>query len=154
MFNVRVYGLLINDQNQILISDEIIRGNFYTKFPGGGLEYGEGTIEGLEREFREELNINIKVQSHFYTTDFYQQSAFNPNDQIISIYYYVSCDESFDLEKINSEEGRSEQFRFINMEELTEEKLSLPIDKKVANLLSEKKNNNPNSQAIYNSDTK
>lgn len=138
MFNVRVYGLLINDKHQILLSYEMIRGNFYTKFPGGGLEFGEGTIDGLKREFREEMNINIEVKDHFYTTNFYQQSAFNPNDQIISIYYYVGCEESFDLKTINSKEGRTENFRFINLAELSEEKVSFPIDKVVAKLLSEK----------------
>lgn len=140
MFNVRVYGLLINEKSQILLSDEIIRGNFYTKFPGGGLEFGEGTIECLQREFREEMNIKIKVGDHFYTTDFYQQSAFNPNDQIISIYYYVSCEEYFDLDIINnSEEGKSECFRFINLSELSMERVSLPIDKIVARLLMREK---------------
>lgn len=138
MFNVRVYGLLINDKHQILLSYEMIRGNFYTKFPGGGLEFGEGTIDGLKREFREEMNINIEVKDHFYTTNFYQQSAFNPNDQIISIYYYVGCEEPFDLNTINSKEGRTENFRFINLAELSEEKVSFPIDKVVARLLSEK----------------
>ena len=138
MFNVRVYGILINHKNQILLSDEIIRGNFYTKFPGGGLELGEGTIECLQREFLEEMNITIQVEDHFYTTDFYQQSAFNPNHQIISIYYFVSCNETFDLDVINSEEGKSECFRFIDFSQLSEEKMSLPIDKKVAGLLLQK----------------
>ncbi len=77
-FNVRVYGILVNDKNQILLSDEIIRGNFYTKFPGGGLEIGEGTRECLKREFKEEMNLEVEVEKHFYTTDFYQQSAFQP----------------------------------------------------------------------------
>jgi ADP-ribose pyrophosphatase YjhB (NUDIX family) len=138
MFNIRVYGLLINDKDQILISDEMIRGNFYTKFPGGGLEFGEGTIECLQREFKEEMNLTIQVKDHFYTTDFYQKSAFNPNDQIISIYYFVTCDESFDLEVINSEEGKSECFRFVALSELSEDTMSLPIDQKVATLLLQK----------------
>ena len=43
--NIRVYGILINEQKQVLVSDELIRGGYYTKFPGGGLEYGEGTRE-------------------------------------------------------------------------------------------------------------
>jgi len=43
-FNVRVYGLLINDRNEILISDEQEYGMQFSKFPGGGLEYGEGLI--------------------------------------------------------------------------------------------------------------
>ena len=47
-FNVRVYGLLINDQNQILISDEQEYGMQFSKFPGGGLEYGEGSDRRIE----------------------------------------------------------------------------------------------------------
>ena len=137
MFNVRVYGLLINEKNEILLSDEIIRGNFYTKFPGGGMEFGEGTIECLKREFKEELQIDVEVLHHFYTTDYYQRSYFNPDDQIISIYYHVSCNESFDLQQINSEQDRSEQFRFIHLSDFSEDKVSLPIDKTVARLLVE-----------------
>src|SRR3978361_2267712 len=87
-FNVRVYGLLINDNNEILISDEREYGMRFTKFPGGGLEYGEGLIEGLKREFIEECNAEIEVISHFYTTDFFVKSAFN-DSQVISIYYKV-----------------------------------------------------------------
>ena len=53
-FNLRVYGILINEQNQLLVSDEYIRGMKITKFPGGGLEFGEGTRDCLKREFLEE----------------------------------------------------------------------------------------------------
>ncbi|MEO7046812.1 MAG: NUDIX hydrolase [Ferruginibacter sp.] len=153
MFNVRVYGIFINDQQQILLSDEIIRGKFYTKFPGGGLEKGEGTRECLIREFKEEMSAEIIVDEHFYTTDFYQQSAFNTDDQIISIYYKVTLlseisqrlkhphynnttpDSSHSL-------ADSESFRFLNMDELTTENVSLPIDKVVVSLLLKEKNIN------------
>ena len=54
MFNIRVYGILVNDQDQVLVADEYIRGGYYTKFPGGGLEFGEGTRDWLKREFKEE----------------------------------------------------------------------------------------------------
>ena len=73
-FNIRVYGLLINDKNQILISDERRNDFSFTKFPGGGLEFGEGTIDCLKREFIEEMNLEIEVLSHFYTTDFFVSS--------------------------------------------------------------------------------
>ncbi len=97
MFNIRVYGILINEQKQVLVSDEYIRGGYYTKFCGGGLEKGEGTIDCLKREFMEEMNLRIEVTRHLYTTDFYQQSAFNREHQIISIYYYAQA-----LEKIKA----------------------------------------------------
>src|SRR6266487_1963876 len=89
MFNIRVYGILINEEKQVLVADEFIRGKYFTKFPGGGLELGEGTRDCLKREFREEMDLEVEAGEHIYTTDFFLASAFNPNHQIISIYYLV-----------------------------------------------------------------
>src|SRR5450755_4038572 len=91
MFNIRVYGILSGKNKEVLVSDEFIRGNRYTKFPGGGLEFGEGTRDCLKREFLEEMDLNVQVTDHLYTTDFFQMSAFNPAHQIISIYYRVEA---------------------------------------------------------------
>jgi len=151
MFNVRVYGILINDKNQVLVSDEYIRGKFYTKFPGGGLEFGEGTRDCLKREFEEEMNLSVEVGNHLYTTDYYQQSAFNPNDQIISIYYFVKplepikfllTNKKFDFTedqlKIYKEKSEIETFRFIDLKNVSEEDVTLPIDKTVATILKQR----------------
>src|SRR6201996_8037440 len=89
MFNVRVYGILIGENKKVLVSDEYIRGGYSTKFAGGGLEFGEGTRDCLKREFKEEMDLDVHIGDHIYTTDFFQMSAFNPEHQIISIYYYV-----------------------------------------------------------------
>ncbi|EPB65599.1 putative protein RfaE, domain II, partial [Ancylostoma ceylanicum] len=86
-FNIRVYGILINEHNEVLISDEHRWGMSFTKFPGGGLEWGEGLKDCLIREFREELSINIEIGELFYCTDFFVESAFKKTDQLISIYY-------------------------------------------------------------------
>src|ERR1041385_2662682 len=91
LFNVRVYGVLVAGNGDILVADEHIRGNYYTKFPGGGLEFGEGTRDCLKRELKEELNIESEIGDHIYTTDYFQLSAFNPEQQIISIYYYAKA---------------------------------------------------------------
>jgi ADP-ribose pyrophosphatase YjhB (NUDIX family) len=145
MFNIRVYGILINEKKQVLVSDEFIRGNYYTKFCGGGLEKGEGTIDCLKREFMEEMNLKIEVTRHLYTTDFYQQSAFNPAHQIISIYYYVKALEDikvplrtlpfqFDEKQLEiyREMGETETFRFVDWDNFSADSVSLPIDKIVA----------------------
>lgn len=151
MFNIRVYGILINENRQVLVSDELIRGNYYSKFCGGGLEKGEGTIDCLIREFKEEMNLAIEVTGHLYTTDFYQQSAFNPQHQIISIYYYVRplekisvrlSDQPFQFDheqlKIYKEKGETESFRFINWEDFSDDSVTLPIDKIVARMIKNK----------------
>ena len=148
MFNIRVYGILINEQKQVLVADEFIRGNYYTKFPGGGLELGEGTRDCLKREFMEEMNLEVEVGDHIYTTDFYQRSAFNPDHQIMSIYYYVKALEEikaplrtkeFDFDErelaIYAKENEIETFRFIDWDNFTADSVTLPIDKFVVNLL-------------------
>ncbi len=145
MLNIRVYGILINKDKQILVSDEYIRGQYITKFCGGGLEKGEGTIDCLIREFMEEMDLKVKVTSHFYTTDFYQVSAFNPDHQIISIYYTVKaleeikvqlCNAPFqftnDQMEIYDRVGETETFRFIDWDDFSEDSVTLPIDKIVA----------------------
>lgn len=142
-FNIRVYGLLINNLNQVLVSDENIKGHYITKFPGGGLEFGEGIIDCLKREFREETNNEIEVIKHFYTTDFFQQSAYNPSHQIISIYYIVKPGNNFNLIttstpfNFNESIDEAQAFRWISINELSEEQFSLPIDKLVSSLLKE-----------------
>lgn len=150
MFNVRVYGILINEKKQVLVSDEYIRGQYYTKFCGGGLEFGEGTRDCLKREFLEEMNLNIEVTRHLYTTDFFQKSAFHPQQQIISIYYLVNAlepisvplrSQAFDFDeqqlKVYAAMQMTETFRFIDWEKFSPESVTLPIDKVVARLIKE-----------------
>src|ERR1700734_2512041 len=91
MFNVRVYGILLGENGQVLVTDELIRGDYITKFPGGGLEFGEGTRDGLKREFKEEMDLDVAGGGQLSTTDFFQIRAFNPEHQIISIYYFVKA---------------------------------------------------------------
>ena len=145
-FTIRVYGILIDENKRILVSDEFIRGDYFTKFPGGGLEIGEGTRDCLKREFKEETGLNVVVGDHIYTTDYFQPSAFNPNDQIISIYYFVDAEEisnlavktkvfDFELHQITDTNGQSEVLRWIEWKDLTEDVVSLPIDKIVVRML-------------------
>jgi 8-oxo-dGTP diphosphatase len=148
MFNIRVYGLLINERKQVLVSDEYIRGQYITKFCGGGLELGEGTIDCLKREFMEEMMLPVEVTGHLYTTDFYQQSAFDPSHQILSIYYRVKALEAisvplrdkpfdFDAEQLAAYErtGETETFRLVEWEDFSEHAVTLPIDKIVAAMI-------------------
>ncbi|MFN5478437.1 MAG: NUDIX domain-containing protein [Chitinophagaceae bacterium] len=150
MFNIRVYGILITEENSVLVSDEFIRGNYYTKFPGGGLEFGEGTRDCLAREFMEEMNLKVRVGEHLYTTDFFQMSAFNPEHQIVSIYYRVHPEEpiavplrqkTFDFDEqqmaVYHATGETETFRTIPLTHFGSDSVTLPIDKVVAEIVKE-----------------
>ena len=145
---MRVYGILINEQKQVLVSDEYIRGMYITKFCGGGLEQGEGTRDCLKREFMEEMNLPVEVTEHIYTTDFYQSSAFRQGDQIISIYYFLNPLQAiftplrtkpfqFDEREMKMYEatGETETFRFIDAKDFNADCMTLPIDKIVASMI-------------------
>lgn len=141
-FNIRVYGIVINGQNELLVSDELIHGIQFTKFPGGGLEWGEGTRDCLTREFMEELNQPIEVLNHFYTTDYFQKSAFRDEDQLISIYYLVKLIEPilfkvkmvpFDFDA--DHEIKQEVHRWVPIADLSPNDFRWPVDKKVVEML-------------------
>ncbi|MEZ5014870.1 MAG: NUDIX hydrolase [Chitinophagales bacterium] len=133
LFNVRVYGIWQQGEN-ILLLREPLGDQIVTKFPGGGLEFGEGTIDCLKREFREELQVEISSATHIYTTDFFIPSALNPEQQVISIYYSVETHNTsmhITDEKIES--------LWLPLADINETVLTLPGDRKVMEILKRKK---------------
>lgn len=134
MFNVRVYGILVDAHDRVLVSDERTQSVSFTKFPGGGLEYGEGLLDALKREFMEECNLEIEIVRHLYTTDFYEKSSFN-SSQIISIYYLVKASGPLDIplkEKpmdfTNNMLEKEEVFRLVDCKRLLSEHLTFKTD--------------------------
>lgn len=142
-FNIRVYAIIVNDRNEILISDEVFRGIRMTKFPGGGLDLGEGTIDCLKREAMEEFGQEIEILSHFYTTDYFQRALFFEDQQLISIYYRAkfASEVKFKISTIpfdfdTSKNGLS--FRWLKINDITEDLFTFPIDRRVAAMLKGK----------------
>lgn len=134
-FNLRVYGLCIDELNKkILVSEEMIGENLIVKFPGGGLEFGEGITDCLKREWMEELNVAINIKHHFYTTEFFQKSAWD-GSQVISIYYLVSLKDQINFPFSN---GRETNY-YVDIKQL-DQIVKLPIDlvvaKRIANIYS------------------
>jgi ADP-ribose pyrophosphatase YjhB (NUDIX family) len=142
-FVIRVYAIIINDKNEVLLSDEYMMNTFMTKFPGGGLEFGEGIIDCLKREAIEEFGQPVEIVSHFYTTDFYQKALYYDNTQLICIYYHAKftdpiqfkiSEKPFDFpENING----SQSFRWRSITDMSPGELTFPIDRVVARLLKE-----------------
>tara|TARA_B110000046_G_scaffold121613_1_gene128251 strand:+ start:29565 stop:30008 length:444 start_codon:yes stop_codon:yes gene_type:complete len=140
-YNIRVYGLLINDKDEVLLSREFRFGRCFVKFPGGGHELGEGIVDGLKREFREELGIEIQSAKHFYTTDFFQVSAFATDEQLISVYYKVSSNQAEFIhenqQSLDIDEGDEHTFLWKSLADLSEHDVTYPIDKLVVNMMKE-----------------
>ncbi|HEX2934926.1 MAG TPA: NUDIX domain-containing protein [Bacteroidales bacterium] len=142
-FVIRVYAIIINDDKEVLLSDEYIKNTYMTKFPGGGLEWGEGTVDCLKREAMEEFGQRIDIVSHFYTTDYFQKALFFEETQLLSIYYrakfpdpirFTISTKSFDFPNI---QNGNQSFRWKSLSSLTAEDFSFPIDQKVALMLKE-----------------
>lgn len=147
-FNVRVYALIINENKEILLSDEIRNGYSFTKFPGGGIEFGEGILDGLKREILEELNSEIENAEFFYFNDFFQKSVLSNEDQIIAFYYlvtlknpYLGKENNLDFNKNESQTlGNIELFRWADIHGISSSDLSFPIDKEVMLKLKDRLN--------------
>lgn len=127
-FNIRVYGICINERNEILLSDESHQNLNFTKFPGGGLEFGEGMIDCLKREFQEEFKLEIEVGELFYLTDFFQVSAFSDKDQVISVYYWIRANLD-SLDELVRNQASKEKLHWVKITELQEDMVTFPIDK-------------------------
>lgn len=139
---IRVYGIFVDAGQRILLSDEFRMGMRMTKFPGGGLQLGEGPEDCLRRECREELGQEVEILSHIYTTGFYQPTWLLPEPrQLISIYYRILVPEPFHFQ-LSSEafayadevEG-AQSFRLRSLKEMQEDELTFPIDRYVFKLL-------------------
>lgn len=130
-FNIRVYGIWIQD-DKVLINEEDIKGTYVIKLPGGGLVWGEGTTDCLKREWKEELGLDIEIVRHFYTTDYFQPSAFD-NSQVISIYYLVTADKN----AVIANNLPNERTYWVDAACIDADTFTLPIDKIVGGMLKE-----------------
>ena len=152
-FNIRVYLLLLNEgEDSLLLSDEIVKGEFYTKFPGGGLEYGEGIFDCLHREAREEFGQDVEVLRQFHTSESFERSTFARQEQLVCVYYecrlprdrngrrlpgFRIAERPYDFVDYRE---REESFRWRRLDRIEPQELSLPLDRQaLTRLLDERR---------------
>jgi len=130
-FNIRIYGILKHSNGSYLLTNECRNGVEMTKFVGGGLEFNEGLKEALIREFKEEMNLDISVNDLFYINDFLQISAFNPNDQLVSIYYTVTTKDWDKIEDCILNPTKEQSFFWEYLDNIKRDSMTFPIDRVV-----------------------
>ena len=128
--NVRVYAAVVKDRSVLVLHEEYA-GSQLMKFPGGGLEFGEGVLHCLHREFDEELNVKIRIVRHLYTQEDFLVSRFRDNEQLLTLYYLV---EIIDEEELLIRDPCIDKIEWISLDDL-EISFSLPIDQIVFDLL-------------------
>lgn len=143
-FTIRVYGLHLNDKGELLLTDEYRLGQRMTKFPGGGLQIGEGPEDCLRRECWEEMGEEVEITDHFYTTGFYQPTYLLPEPkQLISIYYRIEIPRpyNFRISELPFDYGEdiegAQSFRFESLNSLELPDLTFPVDRFVLERLKE-----------------
>lgn len=128
-FNVRIYALLEHN-GKVMVMHEPFQGKLIYKFPGGGLEFGEGTVDCIKREFLEELNLKVEVTSHYYTQDFFLLNAFDTSEQVLLIYYKASVTEK-ELKNLKILDADINKLLWIEPKDLITDKFTLEADKVV-----------------------
>lgn len=131
--NIRVYACVVKDKKVLTLFEEYA-GEALMKFPGGGLEYGEGVLECLHREFEEELNVKVEIVEHFYTQEDFLVSRFRENEQLLTIYYIVNIINEEDFIILDP---CIEKTEWIDIHQ-AHNPFPLPIDKIVFDKLKEK----------------
>ena len=122
--NIRVYGAVVKDRKVLVLHEEYVGQNLM-KLPGGGLEFGEGVLDCLHREFEEELNVKIKIKEHLYTQEDFLVSRFRANEQLLALYYIV---EIIDEEEFLILDPCIEKTEWVPID-TDENPFPLPIDK-------------------------
>jgi ADP-ribose pyrophosphatase YjhB (NUDIX family) len=86
---IGVYGILINNKNEVLMVREQSGSKLIYNFPGGGVDSNEGLAEALVRECKEEIVADVKVKDLVYTTkDLYVHEDFS-NCYMFGLYYTI-----------------------------------------------------------------
>ena len=141
-FNLRVYGVLVEEQ-RLLVTDEFRMGMKMTKLPGGGVEFGEGVKLALQREWKEELAVDIEVEDILYVNPFFQRSAFDAKEQLVSMYFKVlrlgELKGTFQekAQAFPTEQEGEQIFRWVALGQLTPDTFTFPIDQAIVPIIKQ-----------------
>ncbi len=142
-FNVRVYALIVNG-HKLLVSKEQIDHIKMFKFPGGGLEFGEGLKDAILRELKEELKLTPLKIEQFYISESFVQSQLRDNEQVLAVYYRIWYKGDLELRSIEQAttfgSKNNLSFEWRNLDDTLLKVLSFDTDKEALTRLIERLN--------------
>ena len=68
---VRACGICVIGNKILMVNHKNLTDSNFWAPPGGGIEMNELAHEALEREFKEETNLDVKVQDLLFVSEFY-----------------------------------------------------------------------------------
>src|SRR5271157_5388251 len=126
---VRVSGLLVQNNSLLLIAHKK-RGEVYWLLPGGGVKYGESLLEALEREFCEELGIDIDVQNLMFVCD-----SIDPRGGKHILNVTFRCTSRHGDYRLGREK-RLYDYGFFNAQDISEKTLYPPVNRTLMAILN------------------
>ena len=129
---VRVAGILIENE-RILLIEHSKNDKKYWLVPGGGVDWGESTAESLIREYKEETNLDIEVESFLFLSE---TIAPDKEKHVINLYFKVKRkDTSKEDLKLGNEEMLTD-LKFFEKEKIKNIKLYPNIKEQIIKLLN------------------
>lgn len=92
----------------------------YFELPGGKVDFGEDPAEALAREFKEEVNLDVKVGNPYHTFSYISESG---NRHTVEILYKVSLADTTTKPNIKLSEDHSDS-KWIGLDQLEQLQLS------------------------------
>lgn len=123
-FRIGAYGLAVDNDAVLLvrISPSDADAGMWT-LPGGGLEWGEHPLKGLEREFVEETGLKPSVMHplgiHSFVVLGAQRRLGGPDLQVVQIVYQVTAQGTL----ANESDGSTDEARWWRFDQLPGAKL-------------------------------
>jgi 8-oxo-dGTP diphosphatase len=81
----RVNGVLIQNNEILLIKHRMDEGRYFWNVPGGGMEYGTSAVDNLKREYLEETGLQIQIDRYLGTYE-----HLSPPLHAIELFFEVS----------------------------------------------------------------
>lgn len=66
----RVNGILIENDQLLMVKHQMGNGRILWSVPGGGMQFGSSAVDNLAREFQEETSLNVEIGKYLFVHEY------------------------------------------------------------------------------------